>query len=680
MSPSTFFLVFPIFFFLIKSNAAYEDVALLFENNHCHPPSPCKKGVEIKYPFWRLDDSSSTVCGYPGFGIDCSNPDPDFPLLYLSDDSFLVKEINYDEFSVTLADADAYKKECPRARHNFTLTQKSPLLYDHKDLNLTFYFNCTKNPLPAAAGGAAYPIDCLNKSDRKASYLYVGALNPYNWDWWGICEAKVETTVMETEVVVNDIGWLAKNIGGAMNSGFMLHWQPLGDCGHCEIPDGWCEQDNHSFGKFLCFCENGNVIRDCPSKGKSVGMKIGIGIGGAALCFVAFCTILYAYCRRQKGYSSGNELDLQGSFNHRGCNGGIFKQASQKRKEYGNLEVFMEQYGSLAPTVYSFSDIKKMTNSFKHKLGQGGYGEVYKGNLHNGIHVAVKVLNSTKGNGEEFINEVASISRTSHVNVVNLLGFCCHGTKRALVYEFMVNGSLEKYIHENSIHLGWDKLYEIALGIAKGLEYLHKGCNTRIVHFDIKPHNILLDQDFCPKISDFGLAKLCDNKESTISMFGARGTIGYIAPEVVSRNFGTVSHKSDVYSYGMMVLEMVGGRKNVNDKVSHSSEIYFPHWAYQRLLLNEDLKLQGLRTEDEEVIAKKMILIGFWCIQTDPSHRPSMNKVIEMLVASLEKLEMPPKPFLYSSSHSGDISTAISPIVPLHSFLSSSCTISMNID
>nr|GME01956.1 LEAF RUST 10 DISEASE-RESISTANCE LOCUS RECEPTOR-LIKE PROTEIN KINASE-like 2.1 isoform X2 [Ipomoea batatas] len=207
-----------------------------------------------------MDDSSSTVCGYPGFGIDCSNPDPEFPLLYLSDDSFLVKDINYVESSVTLADADAYKKECPRARHNFTLTQKSPLLYDHKDLNLTFYFNCTKNPFP----GEAYPVECL-----KESFLRLGAFNLYNRDWLGICEAKVETTVMETAgVVENDIEWLVNNIGGAMSNGFMLNWQPLDDCGHCDIPEGWCEQDNHYFRKFLCFCENGTtVIRDCHSKG-----------------------------------------------------------------------------------------------------------------------------------------------------------------------------------------------------------------------------------------------------------------------------------------------------------------------------------------------------------------------------------------------------------------------------
>ncbi|XP_019168553.1 PREDICTED: uncharacterized protein LOC109164488 [Ipomoea nil] len=275
MFPSSFILVFTIFFFffffLIKLNAADEDhIAVVFRENHCHPPSPCKKLGKlenIKYPFWRVDDNSSTVCGYPGFGIDCSNPHPEFPLLYLSDDAFLVKDINYDDYSVTLADADAFKKDCPRARHNFTLTQKSPwLYYGHKDLNLIFYFNCTQNPLPG--GDAAYPpIHCL-KSDRKASYLYVGAFNPYSWDWWRICEARVETTVMETVgVVENDIKWLVMNIGGAMSNGFNLNWQPLDDCSHCN-PQGWCEQGKHNFGNFLCFCKNETVIivPDCPSK------------------------------------------------------------------------------------------------------------------------------------------------------------------------------------------------------------------------------------------------------------------------------------------------------------------------------------------------------------------------------------------------------------------------------
>ncbi|CDP12762.1 unnamed protein product [Coffea canephora] len=337
----------------------------------------------------------------------------------------------------------------------------------------------------------------------------------------------------------------------------------------------------------------------------------------------------------------------------------LFKRTS---KENLILEAAIKQYGSLAPRRYSYSDIKRMTNSFKDKLGEGGYGKVYKGNLFAGRPVAVKILNTSKGSGEEFINEVASISRTSHVNIVALLGFCFEGQKRALIYEFMPNGSLERYIHGETTsktdgHLGWAKLYQIALGIARGLEYLHRGCTMRILHFDIKPHNILLDDDFCPKISDFGLAKLCSRKESVVSMLEARGTVGYIAPEVICRNFGVVSPKSDVYSYGMMLMEMVGGRKNVSVKASHTSEIYFPHWAYQHMILEKDFKLKGVMTPEEDEIARKMVLVGLWCIQADPSQRPAVSKVIEMLEGSLEALEFPPKPFFGSPSRSPEASS-----------------------
>ncbi|GLT91854.1 hypothetical protein SLE2022_097200 [Rubroshorea leprosula] len=294
-----------------------------------------------------------------------------------------------------------------------------------------------------------------------------------------------------------------------------------------------------------------------------------------------------------------------------------------------------------------------MTNKFKDKLGEGGFGAVYKGKLSDGCLVAVKVLNKAKDNGESFMNEVASISKTSHVNIVTLLGFCFEGHKRALVYEFMQNGSLEKFIYQEnpldkSHQLKWETLHHIAVGIARGLEYLHRGCNTRILHFDIKPHNILLDGDFCPKISDFGLAKLCPRKESMVSMTNARGTIGYIAPEVFYRSIGRVSHKSDVYSYGMMVLEMAGERENIkNTESDHSSE-YFPQWIYRRLELDEQLGIWGIRNEDDIERARKMIIVGLWCIQTNPSDRPPMCRVLEMLQGNLDSLEIPPKPFFSS--------------------------------
>ncbi|MBA0617993.1 hypothetical protein Godav_027393, partial [Gossypium davidsonii] len=268
-----------------------------------------------------------------------------------------------------------------------------------------------------------------------------------------------------------------------------------------------------------------------------------------------------------------------------------------KRKSWSNhprqgdeatIEAFIKNFGSSAPKRYSYREIKKITNQFHDNLGQGGFGKVYRGKMSDGRFVAVKVLNESKGNGEDFMNEVASISRTSHVNIVTLLGFCFERSKRALIYEFMPHGSLDKFIYSQgsnnqSCRLEWKTLYDIALGIARGLEYLHQGCNTRILHFDIKPHNILLDNNFCPKISDFGLSKLCERKESVISMACARGTVGYIAPEVFCRNFGGVSYKSDVYSYGMMVLEMVGGRKNIDVGVSQTSEVYFPSWIYEHI-------------------------------------------------------------------------------------------------
>ncbi|KAK9677601.1 hypothetical protein RND81_11G154800 [Saponaria officinalis] len=248
---------------------------------------------------------------------------------------------------------------------------------------------------------------------------------------------------------------------------------------------------------------------------------------------------------------------------------------------------------------------------------------------------------------------VASISRTNHVNIVTLLGFFYEGNKRALIYEFLSNGSLEKFTFHGTRDriqsLPWEILFNITIGIARGLDYLHRCCNARILDFDIKPHYILLDEEFCPKISDFGLARLCPLQESTISMLEARGIIGYyIAPEVFCRTVGGVSHKSDVYSFRMMVLDMVYGRKNCSADLQRSSEVYFPQWIYNRLELEEEALFQGTIIDEEKAVQRKMILVSLWCIQTYPSNRPSMSTVVEMLQGCVESIQMPPKPNLSS--------------------------------
>jgi serine/threonine protein kinase len=368
----------------------------------------------------------------------------------------------------------------------------------------------------------------------------------------------------------------------------------------------------------------------------------GIAIVRAGIVAIFLGCLVFSIRLRRRGYFTSNSM--------------VWWKRDAKNNHFKTEEI-IKKY-AIAPKRYTYSDVKKLTNSFKEKVGQGGYGVVYKGELPDGRMVAVKILSASKGNGEEFINEVASISGTSHVNIVTLLGFCYERTKRALIYEFMPNGSLDKFIYDKGSritnrHLDSKTMFQIAVGIARGLEYLHRGCNTRILHFDIKPHNILLDGDLRPKISDFDLAKLCKTKESIVSMTGMRGTVGFIAPEVFSRSFGGVSHKSDVYSYGMLVLEMVGGRKNFDGELSHTSETYFPQWIYMKLEQDKNSDTFENITENEgEETTKKMIIVSMWCIQTNPSDRPSIGKAIDMLEGTLQALPFPPKPFLDSPTRS----------------------------
>uniref|UniRef100_A0ACD5TXC0 Uncharacterized protein n=1 Tax=Avena sativa TaxID=4498 RepID=A0ACD5TXC0_AVESA len=319
------------------------------------------------------------------------------------------------------------------------------------------------------------------------------------------------------------------------------------------------------------------------------------------------------------------------------------------------VEMFLRTYGTSQPTRYTFSEVKKIARRFKEKIGQGGYGSVYRGELQNRVPVAVKMLENSRGEGEVFINEVATIGLIHHANIVRLVGFCSEGTRRALIYEFMPNESLEKYIFSHNPNIFQhllvpQKLLDIALGIARGMEYLHQGCNQRILHFDIKPHNILLDYNFNPKISDFGLAKLCPRDQSIVTLTAARGTMGYIAPELYSRNFGEISYKSDVYSFGMLVLEMVSGRRNSDPSIESQNKVYLPEWIYEKVINDHELALPAETTEEEKEKVRQLAIVALWCIQWNPRNRPSMTKVVNMLTGSLQNLQMPPKPYVTSEN------------------------------
>ena len=319
------------------------------------------------------------------------------------------------------------------------------------------------------------------------------------------------------------------------------------------------------------------------------------------------------------------------------------------------VEKFLRMQQMLVPMRYAYTDIIAITGHFRDKLGQGGYGSVYKGVLLPGeVHVAIKMLGNSNCNGDEFISEVATIGKIHHVNVVRLVGFCSEEISRALIYEFMPRGSLDKYIFSSEKTFSWDKLNEIALGIARGINYLHQGCDMQIVHFDIKPHNILLDSNFVPKVADFGLAKLFPRDDSFVPLSAMRGTIGYIAPEMVSRSFGVISTKSDVYSFGMLLLEMTGGRRNADPHAGSSSQAYYPSLVYSQLSQEDVCGIsEGV---DMHELEKKLCIIGLWCIQMKPHDRPTMSEVIEMLEAGVEGIQMPPRPFFCDDEVDGSYS------------------------
>ncbi|XP_039155603.1 rust resistance kinase Lr10-like [Eucalyptus grandis] len=326
----------------------------------------------------------------------------------------------------------------------------------------------------------------------------------------------------------------------------------------------------------------------------------------------------------------------------------ILKWMRRHQAADANIEEFLLAHNNFLPIRYSYSDIKRITKNFKCKLGEGGYGFVYRGILRSGNEVAVKILNKSKSNGQDFISKVATIGRIHHINVVQLVGFCFDYSKQALVYDFMPNGSLDKHISykDGDDPLNSKKMYEISLGIARGIEYLHRGCDMQILHFDIKPHNILLDRSFTPKVSDFGLARLYPTDRNIVSLTAARGTLGYMAPELFYKDIGGISYKADVHSFGMLLMEMAGRRRNLNAHAEHSSQIYFPLWVYDQLGKEKELERVDVIEEERET-TRKMIIVALWCIQLSPNDRPSMRKVLDMLEGDMDRLQLPPKPLLY---------------------------------
>ncbi|XP_022714632.1 cold-responsive protein kinase 1-like [Durio zibethinus] len=339
---------------------------------------------------------------------------------------------------------------------------------------------------------------------------------------------------------------------------------------------------------------------------------------------------------------------------------------NKKAVPQGDAEGAPELQG---PLSYTYKELSFATSNFseQNKLGEGGFGEVYKGILKNGRVVAVKKLAISKSERvkAEFDREVRLISNVHHRNLVRLVGCCSKGPELLLVYEFMANGSLDKHLFgEGQGCLNWKQRFDIILGTAKGLAYLHEEFHACIIHRDIKPGNILLDRDFQPKIADFGLVRLLPADQTHLSTKFA-GTFGYTAPEYAIH--GQLSVKVDTYSFGVVVLEIISGQKNTETSLDPTAE-YLLKRAWRLYEDNMAMEIVDRRLDPDEYNVedmKRIIEIGFLCTQSSAALRPTMSEVVALLrtVSSLEPTRQPTRPAFIDSEtrigpHEQDTSTS----------------------
>ncbi|CAL0327404.1 unnamed protein product [Lupinus luteus] len=345
---------------------------------------------------------------------------------------------------------------------------------------------------------------------------------------------------------------------------------------------------------------------------------------------ITIVSLVFLWCRRMKVFKT-KDVQLGKSISHSSSN---------------DMDAF---YIPGLPRRFDYEELEDATDNFKTLIGSGGFGSVYRGVLSDNTVVAVKkIINIGIQGKKDFCTEIGVIGNTYHANLVKLKGFCAQGRHRLLVYEYMNRGSLDRTLFGTGPVLEWQERSEVALGTARGLAYLHSGCEQKIIHCDIKPENILLQDQFQAKISDFGLSKFLSPEQSGL-FTTMRGTRGYLAPEWLTNS--AISEKTDVYSFGMVLLELVSGRKNCyfrsnshsvddgNSGGGHSSNssttglVYFPLFALEmheqgNYLELADQRLEGRVTNDE---VEKLVRIALCCVHEEPALRPNMVAVVGML-------------------------------------------------
>ncbi|KAJ7943116.1 Wall-associated receptor kinase [Quillaja saponaria] len=610
----------------------------------------CGDGQNISFPFYILGQQES-YCGYPGFEVSCNKNGN--PILKLSYTQYIIRQIFYNNQSLRVSNAafsmsNTNEDACIGPTQNISFPTER-FKFDSSQNDIFLFYDCNSSSLPKNL--LEYAIGCPKEKQKGTVLALYGEELNFSYAYENCKGGMVETKVE------GGFGNEIDRIGEALRRGFVLKWT-ASDCNMCTASGGWCGF-NETFYQFKCYCPDRPHSSDCSpvSEAKDSrtmkvkrALKLGLGLGLGIGSLIIMISLLILWQYKRKHASS----DFQS------------RNTNSDPSSNSDLETGSFYFGVL---VFSYSELEEATNNFDHnkELGDGGFGTVYHGKLRDGREVAVKRLyENNYRRVEQFMNEVKILTLLRHKNLVSLYGCTSwHSRELLLVYEYIPNGTIADHIHGDYAKPGsppWSIRMKIAIETASALAYLHA---SDIVHRDVKTNNILLDNNYCVKVADFGLSRLFPNHVTHIST-APQGTPGYVDPEY--HQCYQLTSKSDVYSFGVVLIELISSMPAV-DITRHRHEINLANLAItkiQKSAFNE-LVDPTLGFESDNEVKRMTISVGelaFQCLQQDKEMRPSMDEVLQVLKRIESRNDDDPENLEETDFHDRGIANSVQPPPP----------------
>ncbi|CAI0388655.1 unnamed protein product [Linum tenue] len=640
-------LCFPIYagaaVAIIAITAAAQDYA------NCSRLFECGR-VRIGYPFSGLNRPA--YCGRPAFNLNCSGGI--VPTIAISGQRHKILDIDEPSRTLTVLRSDYRGILCSDDDPGNATVDPVPFDFTPDTQFLAVYRGCPPpeygTQLPASLG----ELNC-GRDGREGYYLLsedmLGGFEGSVRKLLGSCVNRVMVPVNRTKLERSPPA-SAKRLPAAIYQGYGLRWTGgyVSACAECVKSGGECGSNETASGSFACYCSGeayaagclvggsglppGNAFDKTEAK-KRVLLRILLPI--AAIITLSLTAIAMFHHFRSRGLKKQSSKNLS---------------LLPKPPEFNKLQSSkLSPFNVESPPnlqSFTFSEIKAATNDFStdNLLGSGGFGHVYKCVFPGGEEMAVKRLSKSSTQGLlEFTNEVSLTVRLQHVNLVRVVGFCTEYEEKMLVYEFMANRSLDIYLFDpvKKLSLDWNTRVRIIEGVTQGLLYLQEYSNFTIIHRDIKANNVLLDDGMNPKISDFGIAKLFGKDLDEANTNTIVGTYGYVPPEYVKH--GIYSMKYDVYSFGVLLLQIISG-KRTQCYYGTEEDMHLLDHAYDSWRRGEGMEFCDPLLDDSSSQCKMIncLQVALLCIQEDPDDRPTMLEVSSILKNGARRMDVPKVP------------------------------------